>query len=205
MEKIMECRYCIDELPVRVVISDIETKCKYHMCTGAVYESSALAPRGMCRELFYAAYAPSLAVLYNGKPRRWNLRTKGVEELTASCPHPQGIRVCIRSQEILPAPIRILKEICEELLKIIFRPLDGHFRRVGIEVIQGSPHCPKAYKKGDTFQFNTNKRDELCPAGFAAIYPYVRILKSAKDRGSSSGTMKIHCPDHVGVTYEIQV
>lgn len=201
----MECRYCIDDLHIEAVIYDIETKCKYHKKQGAVYSPASLVPKGICKELFYAAYPGSLAVLYSGKPRCRGFRKKGIQEITATCPHPQGIKVLIKYQEVLPAFIRKLKEICEEIVKVVYRPFDAHFRRVLIEVIEESSHCPKGYTKGTIFTFNTGKTDELCPAGFAAIYPYARILKACKDKGNCSGSMKVHCPDHVGVTYEIKV
>lgn len=153
-------------------------------------------------ELFYNSYPVCLSVLYSGIPVRMRLRKRGIEKAIASCPHPNGIKVEISSEEILPKPLRIAKEFIEEALKIIYRPLDAPFRKVSIKVIEASSHCPKGYKAGDAFRFNINRQDELCPAGFTAIYPYIRALKpSSKGEGLSS--IRVHCPDHAGVIYEV--
>lgn len=191
----MECKYCIDDLNFNIKIAGIKTKCKYHRKKGQVYPAQALVPKWICRELFYAAYPASLAVLYNGVPVPFRPRKKGTEQMVAACPAPGGIRVKVKSVEILPAPLRILKELIEEVCKKFYRGFDAPFRKVVIEVIESSPHCPKRYKIGDSFKFNIQKKDELCPAGFAALYPYLR--------GGLSHPIFVHCPDYVGVTYEI--
>lgn len=190
----MDCKYCIDNLNFKVKVADIETKCKYHKKEGAVYSVSALAPEGLCRQLFYAVYPACLAVLYNGLPARGRLRKKGMREAVAGCPAPAGVRVKIRSEEILPPPLRMLKELGEELCKRFYRAFDAPWRRVVMEIIQAGPDCPKGYSAGDVFKFNINKKDELCPAGFATLYPYLRLLPHS---------LYVHCPDYVGVTYEI--
>ena len=200
----MECKYCIDNLDFNIKIADIETKCKYHKKRGQVYPVWAMVPKGMCRELFYAAYPASLAVLYNGKPLPWRPRKKGIDEMTATCVAPNGIKVKIKAKEILPAPLRILKELVEELCKKFYRAYDAPFRKVVIEVINKSPVCPKNYKAGNSFEFNIGKKDELCPAGFNAVYPYFRLLKEERKIEGSQGSLSVHCPDYVGVTYEVK-
>lgn len=192
----MECKYCTDNLNFNIRVAAIKTKCKYHRKVGQVYPTQALVPKGMCRELFYAAYPASLAVLYNGVPVRWRPRKKGIEEMMAVCPAPDGIKVKVKSVEILPAPLRILKELAEEICKKFYRGYDAPFRKVTIEVMGTGTHCPKGYRTGDAFEFNIDKKDELCPAGFAALYPYLR-------RTDLNQPIFVHCPDYVGVTYEL--
>lgn len=200
----MDCKYCIDDLNFTVMVADIATKCKYHKKKGAVYSASSVAPAGLCRELFYVAYPSCLALLYSGKPVRGLLRKKGVQRAIVSCPESKGIKIEVKVEEIFIPPLRAMKEFTEELCKFLFRPLDGHFRKIKIEVVETGFDCPKGYHIGDTFQFNTNKEDELCPAGFATIYPYLRFQKDINNNISSQ-SMKVHCPDYVGVTYEILV
>lgn len=196
----MDCQYCIDGLAFAAKILDIETKCKYHKKKGEVYSVSSFVPKGLCMELFYAAYPSSLAVLYNGTPARLGFRKNGLRRAVVSCPHPKGIKVEISCNELFLGPLRMIKEFIEELLKIVYRPLDMHFRRVTIKVIEVSAYCPKGYKVGDRFEFNTHRRNELCPAGFAAIYPYLRVL----GKEGNANSLTAHCPDYVGVTYEIR-
>lgn len=196
----MDCKYCIDNLDFTVKVANIKSTCKYHKKKGAVYLPAAIGPKGLCRELFYVSYSGCLAVLYNGIPVRGGLRKKGLKKIFVSCPNPEGIKVEVRSEEVLPAPLRMLKEFAEEIFKIIYRPLNAPFRRVIIEVVEAGRGCPKAHKIGETFRFNTGRKDELCPAGFAAIYPHLRFLSS---NGRASGLLSVHCPDYVGVIYEL--
>jgi len=90
----------------------------------------------------------------------------------------------------------MLKEMGEELCKKFYRALNAPWRRVVIEVIKVGAHCPKGYKIGDVFEFNINKKEQLCPAGFAVVYPYLRL---------SPDSLCVHCPDYVGVTYEVSI
>ncbi|MBU0477577.1 hypothetical protein KKC91_03295 [bacterium] len=201
----MNCKYCIDDIKYTVEVVDIETKCKYHKKIGEVYSSSAVAPAGLCRELFYTAYPRCLAVLYSGKPTRGWLRGKGVRSMTVRCPAANGIKVLIRVEDIFIPPIRMVKELVEELCKVIYRPLDGPFRKVAIEIIETGSDCPKGYHMGDTFYFNVDKQDELCPAGFATIYPYLRRMRNTKKNNGLLHSIKVHCPDCVGVTYNVTI
>lgn len=198
----MDCKYCIDDLDLKIKIADT-TKCKYHKKKGQIYPASAIAPKGLCPELFYAAYPACLAVLYNGKPMRGRPRKKGMQETIISCPAPEGVKVRVRSEEVLPRPLKILKEFVEEVCKKLYRGFDAPFRRVTIEVIKTSPNCPKDYKIGQGFQFNIDKKDELCPAGFAAIYPFLRLLSDVNNHKELANSVCVHCPDYVGVTYEV--
>ncbi|KKR03872.1 MAG: hypothetical protein UT30_C0017G0011 [Candidatus Uhrbacteria bacterium GW2011_GWF2_39_13] len=200
----MVCKYCIDEKAAcKIKVARIETKCKYHCCPGLVYSYDKIAPAGICRELFYSVYPECLSLLYSGKPRKLLPRKKGMTKIMASCPAPDGVKVEISVKDIFPPPVRIIKEITEEICKFIYRPLDGHFRRVFIRIIDKGNACPKNFLPGSIFEFNTIKKDELCPAGFAAIYPYIKTFYSTHKDGEMP-EIKIHCPDYVGVTYEIK-
>ena len=76
----MNCKFCLDQMDFSVKVVDITTKCKYHRKIGQVYPASKVAPFGLCRELFYAAYPACLAALYHGKPMRGWLRKKGIQK-----------------------------------------------------------------------------------------------------------------------------
>ncbi|MDO8602379.1 MAG: hypothetical protein Q7O04_00825 [Candidatus Omnitrophota bacterium] len=197
----MNCKYCADDLNFKIKVVDIQRGCKYHKKKGELYSASAIAPEGLCREIFYEAYPSCLALLYNGVPVNMRPRKKGTEEMIVVCPAPEGVKVRIRSEEILPPFLRILKEFMEEVLKKVYRAFDIPLRNVIIEVMEAGPACPKGYKTGDRFKFNISRRDELCPAGFALVYPYVRSLPGIKNK--NQGSFCVHCPDYVGVTYEI--
>lgn len=198
----MKCKYCIDEYDFSVKVAHIETKCKYHREINQVYKASSVAPKGLCRELFYAAYPECLAVLYNGLPEKKRFRAKGKDRMVAVCPAINGVKVLITAEEILPTPLGKLKELVEEFCKIFKKAFDVPFRKVFLEIIEVGDECHKGYKVGDRFEFNVDKNDELCPAGFAAVYPYLRLLNNSNKESGDSSIM-VHCPDYVGVTYEI--
>lgn len=198
----MDCGFCTDMIDCRAKVAHIETKCKYHKNKGQVYEMPAFAPPGLCRELFHAVYPESLAVLYSGTPRKFLPRSEGASSLDGVCPAGITARIC--KEEILPPPVRVLKELGEECAKAFYRPFDAHFRRVFLEITGGEASCPKGYSPGSRFQFNTENRLELCPAGFAALQPYVRICSARHLAKGISQRLSVHCPDYVGVTYELQ-
>ncbi|MBF0624372.1 MAG: hypothetical protein HQL82_06150 [Magnetococcales bacterium] len=198
----MPCPHCTDHLPLSVRVARIETRCKYHPREGLVYGPAALVPNGLCRELFCAAYPEALAVLYNGRPRRLRPRQQGQAVSFARCPAPGGVRVAVRCRDKLPPPLRVAKELAEEACKVLFRPVDAHFRGVTIEVLEVGPACHKGYEPGRRFEFNVGDTRQLCPAGFAAIQPHVGRLAAS---GADQAPLTVHCPDWVGVTYEIRL
>ncbi|MBT89495.1 MAG: hypothetical protein CMN79_03275 [Spirochaetales bacterium] len=200
----MKCKYCIDEYDFSVKVAEIETKCKYHKETNQIYNASSVAPKGLCRELFYAAYPECLAALYSGLPEKKRFRQKGTDRMVVVCPAINGVKVLIKAEEILPKPLGKLKELVEEFCKKFYKAFDVPFRKVFIEIIEAGDGCHKDYRIGDIFEFNINKNDELCPAGFATIYPYLRFLKNS-NKGKEGSSIMVHCPDYVGVTYEVTI
>jgi uncharacterized repeat protein (TIGR04076 family) len=167
------------------------------------YDQTNIAPQEMCRELFYAAYPAALSLLYSGKPRKTWLRRHGLSKVSVSCPVRNGVALVVQKKEILPAPVRMLKELAEEAVKIFWRPVDAHFRKVAMQVALCGAQCPRDYPVGRKFAFNTHCTNELCPAGFATIYPYVRYLE--RESVNANKTLRIHCPDHAGVLYDLSV
>jgi uncharacterized repeat protein (TIGR04076 family) len=199
----MECPYCTDSAPLSVRVAHIHTKCKYHPCVAMAYGGESCAPAGLCRELFHAAYPECLSLLYGGRPRRWRSRSRGQRQAIVTCPARDGVTLDVRVKDILPAPLRMLKELAEEACKAWFRPVDAHLRRVVMTVAATGPACPKAYRVGRRFEFNTHRSAELCPAGFEAVYPYVRHIQNAKAEDDAAQPIRVHCPDHAGVIYEV--
>jgi len=205
MEQASDCPYCHDDLNVTVSVDDVMTKCKYHRRIGQGYSIDEIAPPGLCRTMFYRAYPTSLAVLYHGKPKKFWLRRRGHDSYIVSCPASEGVEVKISSKEQLPMLIRMMKELLEEALKFFLRGYDAPFRQVALEVVKAGPACPKGYKIGQKFYFNTNNTEELCPAAFSSTYPYINYLANMNRSSGEACSMQVHCPDFVGVTFGLKV
>ncbi len=199
-----QCDYCIDGVNAAATVVRIRSRCAYHKRTGETFVQAQFGPPGMCGELYHAAYSACLAVLYSGKPRFWRPRSRGRATLTACCPAADPVRLTVTMGERFPPPIRIVKEMAEELFKKTYRPVDAHFRNVTMEVAAAGASCPKGYKPGDSFSFDTGRRGRLCPAAFAAVYPALRPLALTAKVGGSAPRLRIQCPDHAGVTFEVR-
>ncbi len=205
MSKNTDCPYCHDDLKVSVSVDNIITKCKYHRRIGQDYSLDHIAPEGLCRAMFYRAYPTSLAILYHGRPKKFWFRSRGKDTQEVSCPAVNGVKVKVSSREKLPAPIRMLKELAEEALKLVLRGYDAPFREIALEVVEAGSACPKGYKTGQKFYFNTDDTEELCPAAFSSAYPYVNYLAKTKRATGEPCSMKVHCPDFVGVAFDVKV
>ncbi|MEE2999875.1 MAG: TIGR04076 family protein [Pseudomonadota bacterium] len=205
MNETPDCPYCHDDLKVSVTVANVITKCKYHRRIGQEYKHDEIAPKGLCRTMFYRAYPTALAILYHGKPKKFWFRGFGKDTAVVSCPAENGVKVKITSREKLPAPIRLLKELAEEVLKLVLRGYDAPFREVALEVVEAGSSCPKGYSVGQKYYFNTDDTKELCPAAFSTTYPYMNYLAKTKRATGKPCSMKVHCPDFVGVTFDVKV
>jgi uncharacterized repeat protein (TIGR04076 family) len=99
----------------------------------------------------------------------------------------------------------MLKELAEEALKFLLRGYDAPYREVALEVVEAGSACPKNYEVGQKFFFNTDNTEELCPAAFSSTYPYINYLSKLRGSNSEPCSMKVHCPDYVGVTFNVKV
>jgi uncharacterized repeat protein (TIGR04076 family) len=195
----MGCEYCKQDFGIAAKVARIKTKCKYHKRPGQVYQPAAFVPSGLCQELFYAVYPACLCVLYHGRPLgAIGIRAGGVKEMLVSCPAAGGTSVRVKAEEILPPLLRQAKEALENVCAVLFRPFDVHLRRVSIEITACGGNCPKKYPIGKRFFFNTHRQNELCPAGFFSLYPYLQAMESCK-----AAAITVHCPDFQGVVYEL--
>jgi uncharacterized repeat protein (TIGR04076 family) len=101
----------------------------------------------------------------------------------------------VTKEDALPKPILFLKRNLEKILAKIYRPIDLPDRRINIKIID-QKNCPKRYQIGRVFKFNPWNRNEICPAGFAQMYP---LLTQPKTKAK----IFVACPDDNVVIYQI--
>ena len=196
----MDCPYCIDHLNYTVTVAAIETRCKYHCRCGLTYDKDAVAPRGLCRELFFAAYPAALALLYGGRPRRAGWRSAWPVAGDGGLPgpsrghlgadrrrHPAATR-CRRSKIWWKRPARSSggpwTDICAGFSLTLRRW--GRPAPTDIASVSGSNSIPA----GAT---NCARR---------GLRPSIHTCGAW--RGAPGVPLHVHCPDHVGVTYRLQ-
>lgn len=178
--------YCSDFSDKKIIVDFIKNTCRYHKTESQEYGGDKLAPRDFCPEAFYAAYPYCFSLLYGAK-----LGGKG-NSVMVRCPQSENFIVMeVKSRNIFPRFLIRLKEIMIKFFNKIDFPMEYPHKKIIIRLAKNIG-CPAGYKIGDEFEFNIRRRDELCPAGFNAIFPFL----------SSEEKIKIHCPDPRGVIYE---
>lgn len=161
------------------VIGKDTHKCRYHR-KGQRYTSFQMAPGGLCIEAFHSIYPYALGLLYGVEAERFYVR----------CPKGSVIFLVERK----PAKfIPMLKYRIKALIDP-FYPGDPRKYQVSIKVFQLEAKCLKGHKEGEEFEFNQDNKNELCPAAFDSIYPFIYAYKSSKKipKGCS-----LCCQDHL--------
>jgi uncharacterized repeat protein (TIGR04076 family) len=168
--------------------------CKYHKRKGQEYGSNDVV-RDFCADAFYVAYPYCLAFLYGANKNEF-----GGDRIYLCCPHPKGIRFEIKRMYRWPFPVRIAKRFLDWVVGKVLYPLDWEDWRIGIKVVEDKGECPAKFSIGKTYWFNIRRLEELCPASFHNIYPFL-LSYLVKD----NLTLKnIHCPDPQGIIYNVR-
>jgi uncharacterized repeat protein (TIGR04076 family) len=160
--------------------------CKYHKRKGQRFASERLLPYGMCPFAYHSAYPSALSLLYGGLCRK-----KPSVELW--CPgHKNAIRMRVSASK---RPLAAVFNLAEKAFRLLGIPQDMIDNNVKIEVIGAEGECPQGIAAGQSFDFNTSDRRELCPASF---YGLLAFIVSGK-----GGTMR--CPSEAcAIRYRIK-
>ncbi|MDP2939646.1 MAG: hypothetical protein Q8O13_06200 [Candidatus Omnitrophota bacterium] len=175
--------------------------CKYHKRKGQVYKSDDIV-RDFCLDAFYVAYPYCLAFLYDADKNEFKNK-----KITLFCPNPKGITFEITRIPALPLFIRIVWKLFVYLLSKMSIRLDWadlHWC-IKLKVTENKGSCPAGYVAGKTYWFNTRRLDELCPASFHGIYPFLLsyLLGYSLPWQKQGEIVNIHCPDHEGIVYGV--
>lgn len=174
--------------------------CRYHKEQDRSFHPGDLFPRGFCPHAYRAAYPYALALLYNarfpaedGGGRAGSVRIR--------CPGSDGyIEMNLSTEHLYPKLLRTLKDAAIWLLQKLNIPAEYPDKNVFLEVCRVEGNCRYDLKPGNKFKFNLFDRKELCPASFYGLYPI--LVSRTGNAGGGSSTLA-HCPDPLGVFYEI--
>ena len=191
-------RGCIMSNGFKVKITEIKFPCRYH---STLTEIKRIAPNNMCIDGFHAIYPYSLALLYDAT---FTDEAKK-DPVYINCPSTEG-KVIFEVKRVLTDnnTIRLLKTFSANIFKMFFYPVDVIIYKIVYTVSQIKGKCPADYHIGDEFTFNISDRDELCPASFHSISPYLFLKNKGvffgwkKDDNSSCAS----CPDCQGAVYK---
>jgi len=160
--------------------------CKYHKRANQTFQTNDIV-RDFCPYIFFVAYPYCLALLYNAKFAKNN------DSIKLCCPQNSGIVFTISRKRCWSLPVGAFYKFLKWISQKISFPLDIEDYHIQLEIVDDKSTCPKKLTRGSTYQFNINKLDELCPASFYQLFPFLFGRKK----------LRINCPDHEGMSYRI--
>ncbi len=172
--------------------------CRYHAKPAKGIKAG---PAGLCPDAHHAIYPYGLARMYGAA------FGNGVgSDVSVNCPGAANEVVFrIRRTATLPRLLGALRTIAAQAFGRIFHPVDLMEYRVSYIVERVVGKCPAVHVEGDRFEFNVKRREELCPASFHALYPYIFLKKRGQvfDWAGSGEGVGVPCPDCMGAVYEL--
>lgn len=168
--------------------------CRYYKKPGQAIPFENLVPRDFCLPAYYSAYPYALSLLYDGVDFEKLGREKSA---CLSCPNDKNhVRMQVRTRRNIFSP---LLNFLEKTLRWLGLPKDVLDKSIKIETIGLTGNCSKNLRPGQLFNFNLYNSQELCPAVFYNLFPYLVMLNKkvfpywTKDRRR----IDIHCPDAI--------
>ncbi|MCX5698506.1 MAG: hypothetical protein NTX01_02265 [Candidatus Omnitrophica bacterium] len=177
--------------------------CRYYSKPGRIVPFSNLAPKGFCLAAYQTAYPYALSLLYDGH----NFKKLGKEfAADISCTNsPNHIDMQIKTKRNIFSPFL---NLIEKILRIFHIPKDVLDKKIEINTKKPSGVCFKGINEGLKINFNLRNKNELCPAVFYSIFPYLAMLDKRifpywlKD----SKSINIHCPDPgANIVYRLSI
>lgn len=161
------------------VLSRDTHKCRYHK-KDQHYSQQQMVPRGLCIEAFHSIYPFALGLLYGANKNRFQVM----------CPKGEVIF------DVRREPVDSIKKLKFHLKSLIdpFYPVDPRKHKVLIKVVECKGICLKKHEGGQEFEFNQEKRTELCPAAFDSIFPYIYAYETSK---KIPDYCSLSCQDHL--------
>jgi uncharacterized repeat protein (TIGR04076 family) len=156
-------------------------RCRYHR-PSPQETAGRLFPPGVCPLAYLSAY-PGLFALH---ARQTRFRAPPAQELEPkTCPAgDRGVTFRVSSA---PLPFRwtaAAVNFASSMLNL-FIPWEIHSKATAAEVVSVGA-CPLGLRPGQTFAFNVNSREEICPAAANSIYPML----------DDDAACALACPDY---------
>lgn len=187
---------CLAFPPFLLETGEMKKICKYCKRRGQEFRPHDIV-RDFCPDALFVAYPYALALLYGAEGEC----QKGRVHLR--CPHPQGIVMEVRRVHCRPLWLRLLKRLFDWVVARVLYPVDWEDWHIRVRVLENRGACPANYVPGTTYWLNVRRTDELCPAAFHGIYPFV-LADHGAGAEERSIPRRLHCPDHEGIIYNLQ-
>ncbi len=179
------------EKGLKLVYDATDNRCRYHPLNSDNKQVSLLS-QGMCPAAFLNLYPTLLALHCNQNKSKLKMNPAGE---IISCPlGSDGVSFRIYSSKRKFNPWVYFKNILRWILNFIM-PVEIPDKDIHIKAVDEGKGCLIGITRDHDFYFNLDKRDELCPAAFTSIYPYLDIENNNFVAG---------CPDYrTQVTFSI--
>ena len=178
------------ELSSEVIYEANDNNCRYHPAN-TENEKIPLLTQGMCPVAYLHVYPTLLALHLNQNNSKIKIDSS---ELEIHCPlGSDGVIFKTYTTKVKTGFKKIFKQFFSKknpwLRKIVnlVYPVELFGKNTHLEAVSEGQGCAFGIKKGDTFSFNLDRKDEFCPAAFNSVYP---LLNTGKENFS------IGCPDH---------
>lgn len=171
--------------------------CKYHRTCGNEFDIEHLGPKGLCLDLYSAAYPYCLGLLH-GAEFSW-MKKSDANSVYAQCPAPEPVHFQV---ERVPLEKIVENNGVKKSMKVIIR-----ITRAEAKSGDYCNDCLCKQKVGQEFEFNQGDFNEyMCPAAFYNMYPVIRtILNGGEMPWTRDGKTQVQCPDNVTkIGFEIE-
>ena len=178
-----------------------ERTCKYHREIGKTFDINHLGPKGMCLDLYYAAYPYCLALLHDAE-FSW-MKQKNPNSVQAQCPAPTKSIYFEVNRKKLEQPIESQGVKKDKIITIKINKIEDSEG----EYCNNCVNCP--HYPGQEFEFNQGDfLNYLCPAAFYNLWPTIKtIINNGEIPWKNKETNKVHarCPDNdTRIAFEIE-
>ncbi len=177
----------------------VKSPCRYHSSPGGIVR---IARRGLCLDAFHAIYPYALAMLYDANFNNDDTHSS----VSICCPSPKyKVVFKIKRIQAVSNGLKALKNILAKIFETFFYPIDVINYKVIYSVSDIHGKCPAGHKIGEQFEFNLWDKEELCPASFHSVFPFLLLENQGipfrwKD---GSEACEVSCPDCQGAVYQL--
>ena len=171
------------ELNLKLVYEANDNRCRYHEKSSNDKYINIFS-QGMCPIAYMNLYPTLFALHLNQNSAKLKINPKGH---TVFCPiGADGVQFKVYTKR-LKANLKAYLKMAIYWLANKIIPVEVFSKTTHIEATSNGKGCPLEIKTGDAFYFNLDHTDELCPAAFNSVYPFLDVVKNNFTAG---------CPDY---------
>lgn len=168
---------------LKLVYDANDNRCRYHE-KSSDDKNINIFSQGMCPIAYMNLYPTLFALHLNQEPDQLQIDPNNH---TVYCPIGRdGVQFKVYTKR-LKFNFKAYLKIAVSWLANQIMPVEVFNKTTHIEAISDGKGCPLEIKKGDTFYFNLDHTDELCPAAFNSVYPFLDVVNNNFTAG---------CPDY---------